>query len=222
MPGTRRLAVAPCPKCNEVIWSDHTSSTCPRCNNQLPDNIKAQLPNLQQSRCKTCGTATVKEAKFCPVCGASTTAEKRSSQPLPPPQPFTPPSKSVAPAPIPPPPEHNQAISERYAKSVMRRYRDAYWSARFTVIVGQLVKLLGVLLGIGIGALMSQLFNSNSAPQSPSDEISIASGFVVFVFFFIIGIIICAQGQKLKAQLDSAVYASPFITDEQRANVMSL
>ena len=41
-----------------------------------------------------------------------------------------------------------------------------------------------------------------------------------FVLFFALGIIVSAQGQILKADLDGAVNTSPFMTDDQKAHVM--
>jgi hypothetical protein len=46
----------------------------------------------------------------------------------------------------------------------------------------------------------------------------ILAGLVLYVF----GILISAQGQILQATLDSAVNSSPFLTDEMRAEMMSL
>jgi len=39
---------------------------------------------------------------------------------------------------------------------------------------------------------------------------------------YVIGVLISALGHILKANLDSAVHSSPFLTDEQRAAVMRL
>jgi hypothetical protein len=43
-----------------------------------------------------------------------------------------------------------------------------------------------------------------------------------FALFFILGSLVSAQGQILKATLDGAVNTSPFLTDEQRAQMMRL
>jgi hypothetical protein len=39
---------------------------------------------------------------------------------------------------------------------------------------------------------------------------------------YVLGILVSAQGQILKASLDNAVNGSPFLTNEHRAKVMSL
>ena len=45
---------------------------------------------------------------------------------------------------------------------------------------------------------------------------------MVAAVFFVIGIMVAAQGQLLRATLDTAVHSSPFLTDDLRASVMSL
>jgi hypothetical protein len=47
-------------------------------------------------------------------------------------------------------------------------------------------------------------------------------GGLVWLGFFILGVIICAQGQMLLAVLDSAVHTSPFLNNSLRASIMSL
>jgi hypothetical protein len=43
-----------------------------------------------------------------------------------------------------------------------------------------------------------------------------------FGVFFVLGIIVSAQGEILKANLDGAVNTSPFMTNEQKAQAMDL
>ena len=45
---------------------------------------------------------------------------------------------------------------------------------------------------------------------------------IVGVPLYVLGILVSAQGQILKATLDSAVTNSPFLTEDQMAEVMSL
>jgi hypothetical protein len=190
---------------------------------------------MSGTNCVQCGNLLPENAKFCTACGTLTVPMSSSFAPpsnpayAPPAYQATPSPSYQATAPAPtftPPPSvpsnTGQEANTRYTKSVMRRYRDVYWSARFTVGIGQLVKLIGLLLGLGVGIGMNRWFDYSRAPQSPSDLISGVSGFIVFAFFFIVGVIVCAQGQKLKAELDSAVYASPFMTEDEKAKVMSL
>jgi hypothetical protein len=52
--------------------------------------------------------------------------------------------------------------------------------------------------------------------------IAIAFGALVGGLFFLLGVLIGAQGQLLLTHADSAVYASPFLSNEERAAAMSL
>ena len=45
---------------------------------------------------------------------------------------------------------------------------------------------------------------------------------VWFALFFVLGVLVSAQGQILRATLDSAVNSSPFLTNDQRASIMKL
>jgi hypothetical protein len=47
-------------------------------------------------------------------------------------------------------------------------------------------------------------------------------GALVGGLFFLLGVLISAQGQLLKAHADSAVHTSPFLNNEERAIAMSL
>ena len=47
-------------------------------------------------------------------------------------------------------------------------------------------------------------------------------GICVGVILFIQGRLVASQGQTLRASLDSSVQGSPFLTNEQKAEMMSL
>jgi len=47
-------------------------------------------------------------------------------------------------------------------------------------------------------------------------------GVVVAVPIFVLGVLVAAQGQVLKATLDTAVHSSPFLTKEEMARVMGI
>lgn len=109
--------------------------------------------------------------------------------------------------------------------ALLRRYTDAYRSAKLMVLAGNTVKIIGAVLAflslVGGGSL--------SGGRGPYQEIvaiggiaAIVLGLLFAALIFIIGILISGQGQTLKATLDSAVNSSPFLTNEQRARIMSL
>ncbi len=122
-------------------------------------------------------------------------------------------------------------VSERIG-SVLGRYTDAYRIARFLVTLGTVIKVIGFLLG----ALIAFTFISFAASVSSGNLrgqrtdgvdaviliVGLLWGAVVFTVFFIAGVIISAQGQILKANVDAAVHTSPFVNDDQKAQIMSL
>jgi VIT1/CCC1 family predicted Fe2+/Mn2+ transporter len=106
----------------------------------------------------------------------------------------------------------------------MSRYRDAYLQARVTNGIGSFIKGFGFVLG-SLLILTGFLFTSKGRLGDATfalGVITIVSGIVAGVWFYIVGVLVAAQGQILKASLDGAVNNSPFLTDEQRAKIMSL
>lgn len=103
----------------------------------------------------------------------------------------------------------------------MKRYRDAYQVANVTSGIGTLIKLVGFLGGL---LLIAAPFASASFGFMNVDPpIFVAAcilGVVVILVFFFFGILVSAQGQILRASLDNAVHGSPFLTDEQRFQIM--
>jgi len=102
----------------------------------------------------------------------------------------------------------------RFSSVVKRRYVDGYRVANAVSSFGQIIKVAGCVLGllvfIGLG----------DALKSPSARVLL--GLFVGALFFVVGTFVAAQGQLLKATLDSAVHSSPFLTDDLRAEIMSL
>lgn len=102
--------------------------------------------------------------------------------------------------------------------SVENRYKDAYRVTSSIVFIGGLVKVAGVVVGIG-----GSLILLDALPKSSAAKVSVmVVAAVVMFLFWVIGVAIAAQGQILMASLDSAVHSSPFLSDAQRARVMSL
>lgn len=135
------------------------------------------------------------------------------------------------------------AESASDSKPSIKRYLDLYRVARLLITLGSTVKGLGVVLAIVIFSFWLVVgFEASSQTQpnspfgpSPANEATIKTGvlfafFVVGLFsaalvgglFFLFGVLISAQGQLLLAQADAAVHTSPFLTDKEKAQVMSL
>lgn len=108
-----------------------------------------------------------------------------------------------------------------WTKSAIKRYRDAYTVAAFIVTVGATVKGLGVA-----GGVLLMVVGLVVAAQGGFGIVLGVAGLVLGpiggAIFFIWGIVISARGQELQAELDVAVYESPFLNDAERARVMSL
>jgi hypothetical protein len=129
----------------------------------------------------------------------------------------------------------------------MTRYKDGYRVARLSVGLGTFFKVVGVIVGVviaggsviaalSLGYAMSPTINPLGRMSETTPSLSGAGmttailvlvlGFAIAVVAgglqFLLGVIVSAQGQILKAELDTAVNSSPFLVDQQRAQIMSL
>jgi hypothetical protein len=107
--------------------------------------------------------------------------------------------------------------------ALTRRYGDAYLVGRTTVGFGSFIKAIGVLSG-AIIVLLSILVLADSRDQAMFSlgVMGIVFGCFVGILLYIFGVLVSAQGQVLKATLDGAVNSSPFLIDEDKAEIMSL
>jgi hypothetical protein len=109
---------------------------------------------------------------------------------------------------------------------LLKRYKDAYRVSRLTVGFGTLIKLIGVIAAIAIVIttiiVAGNLFNGRETQQAIIGALGVllAAGFGAIIFAQ--GLLVSAQGQILKASLDSAVNSSTFLTNAHRAKIMSL
>jgi len=108
-------------------------------------------------------------------------------------------------------------ISRRAAS----RYSDAYIVAGAVVRIGGYVRVVAVVVTV-IGLLGGII----AASSSPSPGVLFVGGIVFGVAagipLYVLGILISAIGEHIKASLDSAVHTSPFLSDAEKASVMSL
>jgi hypothetical protein len=98
--------------------------------------------------------------------------------------------------------------------AVVNRYSNAYFSARAIVGFGTAIKAVGIVLAVLL--LLGTLASAQYLP------VGIPFAVVIGAMFFFWGIFVSAQGEILKATLDTAVNGSPFLSNEQRARIMSL
>jgi predicted RNA-binding Zn-ribbon protein involved in translation (DUF1610 family) len=99
--------------------------------------------------------------------------------------------------------------------AVVSRYSDAYFNARAIVGFGTAIKIIGIVVAalFVVGSLLA---------DARYLLIAVPFALVIGAMFFLMGIFVSAQGQILKATLDGAVNSSPFLTNNQRAKIMSL
>jgi ABC-type polysaccharide/polyol phosphate export permease len=107
--------------------------------------------------------------------------------------------------------------------TLVKRYKDAYLVARVTDGFGSFIKGIG-LIAAGLFILIGLL-----TIVSGRDSSVFAAGIVIAIFgvfvgilFYLLGVLVSAQGQILKASLDGAVNSSPFLSNDHKANIMSL
>jgi hypothetical protein len=117
------------------------------------------------------------------------------------------------------------AFEAGVAPKVLGRYRDGYRAARTTVVLGTLIKVAGALLGLAVALGLSVLGSSSGEGSTVGLEglgLGLFFGVSTFAVFFVLGVLVSSLGQLRKAALDAAVNSSPFLTNEERAEVMSL
>jgi hypothetical protein len=190
---------------------------------------------MQQIFCPICGTGLAPTAKFCGNCGNTVEMEK--------PAPQTINTEPVAPKTV----SHTQPVTEPIMKeaamstlnlkatsterldpsspeaaSAMKRYQGAYRIARLTDMAGHLLKAIAIFMGIGALVIFGFGIKADYVEKGFAAIIALFGAATFFLLFFAIGVAVSAQGQNLRANLDSAVNTSPFLTGEQRAKVMSL
>lgn len=92
-------------------------------------------------------------------------------------------------------------------------------------VIGGVIAVIIVLGGMMLSSAMSNVggYGYNSGGIGFFALVtSLFWGGGVFLIFYVFGVLVSAQGQILKAMLDSAVNSSPFLNNEHRAKIMSL
>ena len=107
------------------------------------------------------------------------------------------------------------------AQRASARYADAYIVARAVNGIGVFIKVFGVILGVI--TLIAGLVAGVQTEGSPKFVLGgLMLGVVIAVPIFVLGVLVSAQAQILKATLDTAVHSSPFFTKDDIQKVMSL
>ncbi|HKP10745.1 MAG TPA: zinc ribbon domain-containing protein [Blastocatellia bacterium] len=191
---------------------------------------------MQQVFCPSCGTGLAATAKFCGNCGNSIEAEQAVV-------------KTSSTEPVTPRPANNtQPVTEPIAKEVaistmnlkaeptsterldsaprvaaaVKRYEGAYRVARLTDMAGHLLKAVAVFMAAGALVVFGFGVKADYLERGFAAIVALLAAGAAFLVFFAAGLVVSAQGQNLKANLDSAVHTSPLLTGEQKAKLLSL
>jgi uncharacterized membrane protein len=122
-------------------------------------------------------------------------------------------------------------ISSQLINAAMNRYKHAYYYTRFLETVGQILKwtgmvIAGLIVAVGLvasgSASRSEFGSAGLAIGGAAILMSVVYGGVIFLVFWLWSVLWRAAGQFLKASLDAAIHSSPFLTDLERAELMSL
>lgn len=106
-------------------------------------------------------------------------------------------------------------------RSLVPRYADAYLVARSTTGFGATVKVIAIVMGI-IVAITGAVLGSQTDLGGVFVIAGILAGVMAALPIYILGILISAQGQILKATIDTAVNTSPLLTEDEMRKMMSL
>lgn len=112
-----------------------------------------------------------------------------------------------------------RSSSPAATSSATKRYSDAYLVARTITGIGDLVKVVALILG---GCIILAAIFVATQDNATFAVAGFILAFVVAIPIYVLGILVAAQGQILKSTLDTAVTNSPFLKREEMAKVMSL
>jgi hypothetical protein len=126
--------------------------------------------------------------------------------------------ESVTPA-VPNPHSTNSSTA---ASAIIQRYSHAYLTARTITNIGVLIKRTACFIGITIMLISISYLTQSHSSNAIEALIGLVVAFVTATPIYILGILVAAQGEILKATLDTAVTTSPFINKEEMAKVMSI
>ncbi len=128
-------------------------------------------------------------------------------------------------------PMTTQSADDAVANSMSNRYVNAYRNARFQSGLGATIKTVSLVVGAIVDGLflLNILGNLGSGGMFGPNILGASLGFFGLIVVtacgaigWILGTLIAAQGELVKATLDSAVNTSPFLEDRERARIMSL
>jgi len=102
---------------------------------------------------------------------------------------------------------------------ISHRYTDAYRVASAIIAFGTTVKVIGAVVASII--VLAGIASSDSLGSSGLIGGLLIAG-IIGLIFWIAGVFVTAQGQLLRASLDTAVNSSPFLSDAEKAKMMGI
>jgi hypothetical protein len=170
-------------------------------------------------KCARCGTANRGTQYFCSQCGLNLHAPGGSTV-----QEVSEPSAAVS-SQTAVVPSSNQLVQKSSSEEMIsdiatlpNRYKDAYIAGRLIEGLGTIVKAVGIVGGVMlflIGILFFWGFFGTF-----SLIIGSVAGAVIGGITYLLGVLVSAQGQVLRATLDTAVNTSPLLTESQKARLL--
>ena len=100
----------------------------------------------------------------------------------------------------------------------MARYRDGYFLAGAIDRFGSVLKVVALIVG-GLIALAGLIY---AVAWAVVGIVLLLMGVLVGGLGYVLGVLVQAAGQLMKALFDVSVNGSHFLSDDQRAHVMSL
>jgi uncharacterized membrane protein len=210
--------------CNECGAVQAAAVTSPR--------VPVETQTAVYKTCPQCQKQLVESVKFCSGCAYDFSLPELKA---PPPEWLSESAPSLETAPSFSSDSNGaKEFSPELRLALRKRYRDGYRVANTITGFGALLKALGVVIGLIIGftgfvagtameqAARQSMFGGGGGAGIVLMVILGIVGFLVAAIFWILGVIISANGQMLKTHLDSAVNSSPFLADMERAEIMSL
>lgn len=102
----------------------------------------------------------------------------------------------------------------------MSRYTDAYHVAQATTTIGGVVKATGIILAVIV--LLVGLAMASESNETMIGVAAVPVSIALGASLYVLGLLVSAQGQVLKAILDNTVTGSPFLTHDEMRKVMSI
>jgi hypothetical protein len=208
------------------LWSEFGGAEPTRAESKAQTESKAQAESKKETELKT-GAAPPPTQSAPPPTQSAPSFPQSSPLGLSGAPAATPPFTTMSSAPARVQPIQAQAVRGAFeagvAVKVLGRYGDGYRAARMAVVMGTLIKVLGaplgLLAGFGVYAAAGAL---GQGPRGVGLLLALFFGVGTFALFFALGVSASALGRLKRAALDSAVNTSPFLTNEERAELMSM